>query len=80
MPSILDDLTREGRTASMRARIVEGEGSPWTGEIVVTPLLIVIEGQEYTPLDDLHGIVVETLDEVEEHLLADAGFALSMLQ
>ena len=32
----------------MRARIVEGEGSPWIGDIVVTPFLIVIQGREYT--------------------------------
>ena len=69
-----------GQTDLMRARIAEGQGSPWRGEIIVTPFLIVIEGREYTPLDDLRGIVVETLDDTEERLLGEAGFVLSLLQ
>src|SRR5262245_23924486 len=50
---------------AMRARIVEGRDSPWSGQIVVTPFLIEIGGEEYTPLDDLGGIVVEELTQEE---------------
>ena len=64
----------------MRVRIVEGQDSPWSGEIVVTPYLIQIRGNEYTPLNDLHGIVLEELDEQEQHLLEEAGFVLALLQ
>ena len=63
----------------MRARIVEGLDSPWSGEIVVPPFLIRIGSDEYTPLDDLHGIVVEELAQEEQLLLEDAGFDLALL-
>lgn len=63
----------------MRIRIVEGQDAPWSGEVLVTPFVIIIDSREYCPLDDLHGVVVEELDDEEQEFLAEAGFELNLL-
>lgn len=64
----------------MHVRIVDGADAPWEGHAAVNAAGIVIDGDGYCPLDDLHGVVIVEFTDEERELLIAHGFDLPVEQ